>query len=66
MDKMSCDNLLNSILVDKVNEDLKQKTIQFERLQKRNDLVHRHNERIAQAEKIGIKYKNSKIMPTDR
>lgn len=23
MDKMSCDNLLNSILVDKVNEDMK-------------------------------------------
>ena len=65
MDKGSCDNLLNAILEQKKSEDMKQNIIQRERQLQRNKLAIKHNLRIEQAERLGVKI-NSKLAKTVR
>jgi len=55
MDQRSCDNLLNAILQEKKEEDQKKRIKQQERTCARMKLANRHNMRLAQAEKIGVK-----------
>ena len=55
MDKRSCDNLLNAIILDKKEEDKKNQTIQRERLASRNRLMTKHNDRLAHADQLGVK-----------
>ena len=59
MDRNSCDNLLNAILTEKKEEDFKKNVIQTTRLQDRNKMMKRHNDRIHLAERIGIKVKSN-------
>jgi len=65
MDKRSCDNLLNAILEDKKEEDMKKRTIKQEMNLERNKLMRRHNERMHAAEKLGVKHKSSIITARD-
>ena len=59
MDRNSCDNLLNAILMEKREEDFKKNVIQMTRLEERNKIMKRHNDRIQLAERIGIKVKSN-------
>ena len=63
---MSCDNLLTAILEDKKEDDIKKRTIKNEMMQERNKLMMKHNQRLDNAEKLGIKYKNASIVGTAR
>jgi hypothetical protein len=44
MDKRSCENLLQAILEEKKDEDIRKATVQQERLISRNKTVERHNQ----------------------
>lgn len=61
MDKRSCDNLLKGILNEKIEQDKTYQIRQTERQNCRNKLKQKHNERLVQAEKIGVKTKLSSI-----
>ena len=62
MDKRSCDNLLNAILEDKREDDVKKRTIKNEMQLERNRLMNKHNKRMEASESLGIKHKNSSIV----
>lgn len=55
MDKRSCDSLLKGILHEKIQDDNKRNAIQKERQMLRNKLALKHNQRIYQASKIGVR-----------
>ena len=61
MDKRSCDNLLKGILNEKIEQDKTYQIRQTERQNGRNKLKQKHNDRLVQAEKIGVKTKLSSI-----
>lgn len=59
MDRASCDHLLKAILEEKKDEDFKQNVIQMTRLADRNRMMQKHNDRLVQADKIGVKVKGN-------
>ena len=66
MDKRSCDSLLKGILKEKIMDDQKKNQIQKERQMLRNKLALKHNQRIFQANQIGVKLRASSINTNDR
>lgn len=57
MDKRSCDGLLKEILKEKIADDAKKNLVQQERGLLRNKLALRHNQRMLQQERLGVKAK---------
>jgi len=57
MDKRSCDGLLKEILKEKIADDAKKNLVQQERWLLRNKLALRHNQRMLQQERLGVKAK---------
>lgn len=64
MDRRSCDKLLKSILEEKQEENNKKAKVQKERRASLNRLAHAHNERLALANRLGVKIKGRPIMPS--
>lgn len=66
MDKRSCDSLLKGILREKIMDDEKKNLIQKERQILRNKLALKHNQRIIQANQLGVKMRASSINMNDK
>lgn len=68
MDRQSCDILLKGILQDKQQENTMRALQQRERRASLNKLAHKHNERLALAQRLGVKHKGHamKASPNSR